>query len=83
MELNGVNLKMLGDGYRSRKTADELLEAVGAAIDSTVRDKIKESDFVAVMCDETTDIAIQGKLIVFIRLKSTTLEPVTYTVGEF
>ncbi len=48
-----------------------------------LRDKIKESDFVAVMCDETTDIAIQGKLIVFIRLKSTTLEPVTYTVGEF
>ncbi len=37
MELNGVNLKMLGDGYRSRKNADELLEAVGAAIDSTVK----------------------------------------------
>ncbi len=83
MELNGVDINPLGEGYRSRKTADGLLEAMSAAIDLKVAQKIEDSEFLSMMCDETTDIATLGKIIIFTKVISENLEVETYFIGDY
>ena len=79
----GVDLSVLGSGYRSRKTADGLLAAINDNVSTDAYKEISDSEFLSISCDETTDISNTGKLIVYTMAVDADLRVKTYFVGDY
>ena len=76
--INTPDIEHLGAGenihYSSRYTASELLDAISQDIDTTVTDKLNASPFITILTDETTDIAMRKKMLMYACI----LDPVTF-----
>ena len=79
----GVDLSVLGSGYRSMKTADGLLAAISDNVSTDVYKEISDSEFLSISCDETTDISNTGELIVYTMVVDADLRVKTYFVGDY
>ncbi|XP_006822333.1 uncharacterized protein C17orf113-like [Saccoglossus kowalevskii] len=54
--------------YASNKAACEMLESLATVIRKGLDNRLLKSPFVSVLCDETTDIGIKKKLVVYSRI---------------
>ena len=62
--LNGVDLK---DYYKQPQTVTEFEECIESLIENDLTEKIKASDFIGIMLDETCDITVHKKLALYVR----------------
>ena len=53
--------------YRSDRVIQEFLEELGSEVFTTLLSKLKESPYIALMADETTDIEVTKELILYAR----------------
>ena len=77
MKLQGVQLDALdvhGDTYSSRKTANDFLDSLFSVISNQLDEEIKESDFCSILIDESTDIAVSKKLLIYVKYLSKNFE---------
>ena len=62
------NLHLAGNAhYRSERVIQEFLEELGVHVFCTVLSQLQESPYIALMADETTDIAVTKELILYAR----------------
>lgn len=62
------NLHLAGNAhYRSDRVVQEFLEELGSEVFTTLLSKLQESPYIALMADETTDIAVTKELILYAR----------------
>jgi hypothetical protein len=71
-KLQGVNLDALsthGDSYSSRFSAEEFLDAIVQVLETRINTELKDSKvmFFSLMIDESTDITITKKLVIYVR----------------
>jgi len=60
--------------YTSDRAACDMLESIAAVIRKNIDNKLLTSPFVSILCDESTDIAVKKKLVVYARI----LDPETF-----
>ena len=63
--------------HASLATASEVVTAISDCISDSVIDRMKESSCVALLCDESSDISVTGKLIVYAKMVDAHLNPHT------
>ena len=63
--------------YRSDHIAREMQEAVALVIKDEIQEKIEKASFLSVLTDESTDIAVKKKMVVYLRIISDTMKPET------
>ena len=61
--------------YRSETTANDMLQSVASVIREKIDNKLLRSPFISIFADESTDIGMEKKLVVYAR----TLDPENYT----
>lgn len=66
--------------YQSGRAAEDFQDAICQVIETDLKQKIASSNVVSLMCDESDDISVQKKLVVYVRLipKDSSFEPETY-----
>lgn len=69
--------------YRSRTIAEEMQQAIADTIHSEIIDDMKKANFIAVMTDESTDISVTGKLIVYVRFVDEEFNVRSHFLGNF
>ncbi len=69
--------------YSSRTTANEMLEAITDTIEKEVNRKIQKSMFYSVVIDESTDIKVTKKLVIFAKtVDDNNLQQETHFLGN-
>lgn len=73
MKLQGcpnIDKLSLGDNatYLSDRSAEEFQNALALVCENNLNDKIKQSNVFSIMCDESDDVSICKKLIVYLRM---------------
>jgi len=72
--------------YSSRATADEFQEIIASIVEKDLIEKIKASKFVSILMDESTDISVTKKMVVYIRfmnsVESQSWLPETHFLGN-
>ena len=63
--------------HHSNYSAMEILKAMLTVVEEETKQKLSESPFVTVLADESTDIAVRKKLIMYAQVTSPTLQPST------
>lgn len=64
--------------YDSRQTADEFHTTLAEQIEEDILEKIKKSNYYSVLVDETTDIRVREKMVLYVRyVDSQTFTPKT------
>ena len=52
--------------YHDKKTCGEMVFGISSVIQRKVLEKMRDSTFFGLMIDESTDISVQGHLVVFV-----------------
>ena len=68
--------------YESRSTAEEFIDTFVDIIDSHISAKLKDSEFISILTDESTDISVNKKLVIYDRMVSDSLVPTTLFLGN-
>ena len=67
-DLDCPDIDQLSSGqstYKSEKTAREILQCIADVLRDETLKKLNESPFISILCDESTDISTQKKLIIY------------------
>ena len=85
--LNGLEiLKSLRAGdnahYESCSTAEEFIDTFVDIIDSDINAKLKDSEYISILTDESTDISVNKKLVIYARMVSDSLVSTTLFLGN-
>ena len=85
--LNVPNIEHLQIGektnYSSQTSAKDLLTAMSDVIDNSISNKTKASPVITLFCDESTDIIVNHKLAINVRVVNpVTLEPNTFFLTD-
>ena len=79
-ELDCPNMKELqseNTSYRSEKMANDILGCIAESMRKQVILKIEKSPYLTILCDESTDLSVQKKIIIY----CLTLDPITFEVS--
>ena len=68
--------------YLSWQTAEEILEAIVEVIVGDIDEQLKACKFMSVMIDESTDITVTKKLVIYGRTVTDNLEQQTFFLGN-
>ena len=70
--------------YQSDRAAEEFQDAICRVIEKDLKEKVSSSNIVSLMCDESDDITVNKKLVVFARFipKGGDFEPVTLYLDD-
>ncbi|KAJ8300227.1 hypothetical protein KUTeg_021746 [Tegillarca granosa] len=72
LEFKGVDLNSMKVGSnasnKSRATVEEFQECISEVIESNVLTEVRKSPFISILCDESTDISNEKKLILYCRI---------------
>ncbi|XP_070576346.1 uncharacterized protein C17orf113-like [Ptychodera flava] len=68
--------------YTSRQTAEEMQDAIGKVIANDIQKQLQESEFVSVLSDESTDISVSKKLVMYVRVIEEDFTPKTRYIGN-
>lgn len=87
LDFEGVDVQSMSVGknasYHSRATVEEFQESLFEVLESELVDKVKNSQFFSILCDESTDISNTKKLIIYMRLiDSDTFVASTHFLGN-
>ena len=85
MKIQGVDLNALnthGDTYCSRTTGEEFLDSIVSVIEKSMDNDIKEQARFSVMIDESTDISVTKKLVIYIRYVNKDMKVETRFLGN-
>lgn len=63
--------------YSSDKAAGDMLESISSVIRKNTENQLQRSPFITILCDETTDVSVQKKLIMY----TTSVDPDTLDVS--
>ena len=58
---------LTGERYHNEKAAREFVMAIAQVERSTLVNRINDSQFVAILCDGSTDISVQENEIIYVR----------------
>ena len=64
---NGAPTLQMGT-YSHHEVVSDFVESLASSLDSEVKDKINSSPFIGLMTDESTDIAVHKKLVIYMQL---------------
>lgn len=82
-DLVGLPLPQKAVSYSSRYTATEMLSSMADTVDAALKKKVKESPFVTVLTDESTDITNHKRLVVYVQIVDPqTFQPSTHFVAN-
>ena len=68
--------------YESRYTEDELLDACVEVIQTSISKKINDSEFISIMTDESTDIVVKKKCVIYCIVVNENLERQVIFLGN-
>lgn len=82
--LDFVDQLQCGDGttYGSDRMATEMQECIAEVVRDDIQTKLEESEFVSLLADESTDIAVLNKLVVYFRTVSDDMKAETVLGGN-
>ena len=73
---HGPAKRLSGSTYHSRQITREMQDAIASVITDELRSDMQKSQFITVMCDESTDATVLKKLCIYFRYIKN-YEPVT------
>ena len=62
------NIKSTGPTYTSNESINKMQKAIALVILEDTKDSLKNSSFFSVMIDESTDLSVSKKLIVYVKI---------------
>ena len=68
--------------YLSPQAADEILDCIVDAITADINQELQKSKYISVLIDESTDITVSKKLIIYGKTVNDEMEPKTFFLGN-
>jgi hypothetical protein len=86
LKMQGVNLQALkvhGDDYSSRTSAQGMLDSIVYVVVKNVEEILRKAEFLSVLIDESTDICVNKKLVIYVKSVDAELNVRTTFIGNY